>query len=77
MILDILESLLRGLHIPHAYLIQITMDQNSILIQGPSYSLEYTEKPFLFSKLIHDNSNFFSFANVPTPPSVHHHVYVC
>ena len=46
MILDILESLLRGLHIPHAYLIQITMDQSSISIQGPSYSLEYTEKPF-------------------------------
>ena len=77
MILDILEILLRGLHIPHVYLIQITIDQNSIPIQGPSYSSEYTEKPFLFSKLIYNNSNFLSFANVPTPPSVHHYVYVC
>ena len=30
-----------------------------------------------FIDLIHINSNFFSFTNVPTPPSVHHHVYVC
>jgi hypothetical protein len=29
-----------------------------------------------FAKLIKINSNTFSFANVPTPPSVHHHVYV-
>jgi hypothetical protein len=29
-----------------------------------------------FTKLIQINSNNFSFANVPTPPSVHHHVYV-
>ena len=31
----------------------------------------------LFSKLIQFNSNNFSFANVPTPPSVHHQVQVC
>ena len=30
-----------------------------------------------FAELIHINSNFISFVNVPTPPSVHHHVYVC
>ena len=30
-----------------------------------------------FTELIHFNSNFFSFANMPTPLSVHHHVYVC
>ena len=29
------------------------------------------------TELIHINSNFISFVNVPTPPSVHHHVYVC
>ena len=28
------------------------------------------------TELIHINSNFFSFVNVPTPLSVHHHVYV-
>ena len=28
-------------------------------------------------KLININSNTFSFVNVPTPPSVHHHVHVC
>jgi hypothetical protein len=36
--------------------------------------------PFLLlfdSKLIHINSNNFSFAIVPTPPSVHHLVHVC
>ena len=58
MILEILESLLRGLHIPHAYLIQITMDQNSIPIQEPSYSSEYTENIFLFSKLIHNGLSY-------------------
>jgi hypothetical protein len=31
----------------------------------------------LFSKLIKINSNTLSFANVPTPPSVHHHMQVC
>jgi hypothetical protein len=46
MILDILESLLIGLHIPLAYLIQSIMDQYRIPIQEPSYSSEYTEKPF-------------------------------
>jgi hypothetical protein len=46
MILDILESLFRGLHIPLAYLIQSTMDQYIILIQEPSHSSEYTEKSF-------------------------------
>jgi hypothetical protein len=46
MILDILESLLRGLHISLAYLIQTTMDQCRIPIQEPSYCSEYTEKPF-------------------------------
>ena len=30
-----------------------------------------------FTKLIHINYNSISFVNVPTPPSVHHHVYVC
>ena len=30
-----------------------------------------------FSKLIQIYSNNFSFANVPTPPSVQHHVQVC
>jgi hypothetical protein len=29
------------------------------------------------TELIHVNSNFFSLAKVPTPPSVHHHVLVC
>jgi hypothetical protein len=28
-------------------------------------------------KILHLNSNFFSFTNVPTPPSVHHHVHMC
>jgi hypothetical protein len=46
MILDILKSLFRGLHIPLAYLIQSTMNQCRIPIQGPSYSLEYTKKLF-------------------------------
>jgi hypothetical protein len=45
------------------------MDQYKIPIQESSHSLEYTEKLFLFSKLIQFNSNNFSFANVPTPPS--------
>jgi hypothetical protein len=30
-----------------------------------------------FTELIYFNSNFFSFVNVPTPPSVHHNVYMC
>jgi hypothetical protein len=30
-----------------------------------------------FAELIYFNSNFFSFVNVSTAPSVHHHVYVC
>jgi len=77
MILDILESLLTGLHIPLTYLIQSKMDQCRILIQGPSYSSKYTKKPFLFFKLIQFNSNNFSFTNVPTPLSIHHHVQVC
>ena len=46
MILDILESLLEGIHIPLAYLIQNTMDQCRIPIQEPSQSLEHTEKSF-------------------------------
>jgi hypothetical protein len=29
-----------------------------------------------FAELIHFNFNFSSFANVPTPLSVHHHIYV-
>jgi hypothetical protein len=33
-------------NIPLAYLIQSTMDQCRIRIQGPSQSSEYTEKPF-------------------------------
>jgi hypothetical protein len=37
MILDILESLLRGLHILLAYLIQSIMNQYKIPIQEPSY----------------------------------------
>ena len=28
------------------------------------------------AEFIHINSNFISFINVPTPPSVHHHMYV-
>jgi hypothetical protein len=35
------------------------------------------KKLSLFSKLIKINSNTFSFANVPTSLSVHHHVQVC
>jgi hypothetical protein len=46
MILGILESLFRELHIPLAYLIQSTMDQYRIPIQEPSHGLEYTEKYF-------------------------------
>ena len=46
MILYILQSLFRGLHIPLAYLIQITMDQCRIPIQEPSHSSEHIKKPF-------------------------------
>ena len=45
MILDILESLFKGLHNPLAYLIQSTIDQCIIPNQEPSYSSEYVEKP--------------------------------
>ena len=45
MVLDILESLFRGIHNTLAYLIQSTMDQCRIPNQEPSYSLEFTEKP--------------------------------
>jgi hypothetical protein len=36
MLLDILESLCKGLHIPHAYLFQSIKDQHKIPIQEPS-----------------------------------------
>ena len=32
---------------------------------------------YFFFKLINIITNTFSYANVPTPPSVHHHVHVC
>jgi hypothetical protein len=46
MVLDILKSLLRGLHNPLVSLIQRKMGQHRIPIQVPSYSSEYTEKLF-------------------------------
>jgi hypothetical protein len=70
MILNLLESLLRGLHNSHTLLIQITKDQSSFPIQEPSSLFSNTRVRRTFS-------NNSSFANVPTPPSIHHHVHVC
>jgi hypothetical protein len=47
-----------------------------VVFSDPRTTQTYSFLLIFFSKLIQINSNF-SFANVPTPPSVQHHVYVC
>ena len=50
-----------------------------LVFHSKSYpSVQRTPKCLsFFPKFININSNTFSFANVPTPPSVHYHVHVC
>ena len=58
---------------PHAQLLPLTGHAGPT--EASVRSLTVTSFRLLFfTELILINSNFFSFANVPTPPSVHHHV---